>query len=254
MDRTGAIRQVFGSAAGRYAASKVHAAGPDLDAALAAAGLRGGEQVLDLGCGTGHTALAFAARGARVEALDLTTEMLAEGRRLAVERGLSNVRFRQGDVTHLPFSDGRFDVVTSRLSAHHYARPAAAVAEAARVLRPGGQLLLVDSVAPEDAAQDTFLNTIELLRDRSHVRDHSVAQWCAMIGAAGLAPELLGRFTIRIEFDSWVARVETPALAVSQLQVLLREAQDENRAAFAIADDLGFDMPIALVRGRSEAR
>jgi ubiquinone/menaquinone biosynthesis C-methylase UbiE len=250
MDRQGAIRQVFGSAAERYAASSVHAGGPDLDAMLAAAELSGGEQILDLGCGTGHTALAFAARGAEVEALDLTAEMLAQGRRLARERGLSNVRFREGDAARLPFADGAFDVVTSRLSAHHYARPEAAIREAARVLRPGGRLLLVDSVAPEDPAQDTFLNAIELLRDPSHVRDHTVGQWSAMCEAAGLAPELLGTFRYRLAFEPWVERVATPAREVDELRSLLERAPDEVRAAFGVAADGSFDMPAALIRAR----
>jgi len=104
MDQTRAIRRVFGAAAERYALSSVHAAGPDLEAMLEAAALQGEERVLDLGCGAGHTALAFAARGARVEALDLTTEMLEQGRRMATERGLPNVRFREGDAARLPFA------------------------------------------------------------------------------------------------------------------------------------------------------
>ena len=250
MDRRTAIRQVFGSAAERYATSPVHAGGPDLDAMLAAADLEGGEKILDLGCGTGHTALAFAARGAEVEALDLTPEMLVQGRRMAEERGLANVRFREGDAAHLPFADGAFDVVASRLSAHHYARPEAAVRDAARVLRPGGCLLLVDSVAPADPAQDTFLNAIELLRDPSHVRDHTVGQWCALCEAAGLAPELLETWTYRLAFDAWVERIETPAREVAQLRSLLARAPDEVRAAFRIADDGSFDMPAALIRAR----
>jgi ubiquinone/menaquinone biosynthesis C-methylase UbiE len=254
MDRATAIRHVFGSAAERYAASAIHAGGPDLDAMLAAAELAGGEAVLDLGCGTGHTALAFAARGAEVEALDLTAEMLDQGRRMAEERGLANVRFREGDAARLPFADGAFDVVTSRLSAHHYARPEAAVREAARVLRPGGRLLLVDSVAPADPAQDTFLNAIEVLRDPSHVRDHAVGQWCAMFAAAGLAPEILGTWSFRIAFDEWVARVATPALEVAQLRSLLARAPDDVRAALRIAADGSFDIPAALIRGRTAAQ
>jgi ubiquinone/menaquinone biosynthesis C-methylase UbiE len=215
-----------------------------------AADLEGGEKILDLGCGTGHTALAFAARGAEVDGLDLTAEMLDQGRRMAQERGLANVRFREGDAAQLPFADGAFDVVTSRLSAHHYARPESAVREAARVLRPGGRLLLVDSVAPADPSQDTFLNAIELLRDPSHVRDHTVEQWCALCEAAGLAPELLDTWTYRLAFDAWVERIGTPAREVAQLRSLLARAPDEVRAAFAIATDGSFDMPAALIRAR----
>ena len=184
MDQNRAIQRQFGAAAAAYAVSAVHCGGPDLDAMLAAARPRSSQRVLDLGCGTGHTALAFAGHVEQVVAVDLTEAMLEQGRRLAAERGVANICFERGDVTRLPFDDDSFDCVTSRLSAHHYARPEAAVAEAARVLRPGGLLLLSDSVAPEDPAQDTFMNAFELLRDGSHVRNHRVSEWRAMYPAS----------------------------------------------------------------------
>ena len=62
-----------------------------------------------------------------------------------------------------------------------------------RVLRPGGQLLLSDSMSPEDDAKDTYLNAIEVMRDPSHVRNHRPSQWRAMFGRAGFAAsEALG--------------------------------------------------------------
>ena len=251
MDLTQAIRNQFANAASDYNVSRVHRAGPDLDAMLAAGLACGARRVLDVGCGAGHTALAFAASGAEVVALDLTPEMLDQGRRLASARGAS-VSFREGDVADLPFPDASFDLVTSRFSAHHYTRPGAALAEVARVLAPGGSLLLIDAVAPEDAAQDTFLNAIEVIRDASHVRDHSVAQWCGMLGAAGFAPDVLETWQIEIDFDDWVARMSTPAPAVAQLRAMLGEAVDEMRRVFSIRADHGFHLPAALLRGRRE--
>ncbi len=252
MDLTQAIRNQFANAASDYTVSPVHRAGPDLDAMLAAGLACGARRVLDVGCGTGHTALAFAASGAEVVALDLTPEMLAQGRRLASDRGLTGVTFREGDVADLPFPDERFDLVTSRFSAHHYTRPEAALGEVARVLAPGGTLLLVDAVAPEDAAQDTFLNAIEVVRDASHVRDHSASQWCGMLEEAGYAPEVLETWQIEIDFDDWVARMSTPAPAVAQLRAMLGEAVDEMRRAFSIRSDHGFHIPAALLCGRRE--
>jgi len=132
MDQTQSIQQRFGAAAAAYAVSAVHRGGPDLDAMLAAGVASGRERVLDVGCGAGHTALAFAERAASVVALDLTPAMLEQARRLAAERGLANVRFEQGNAARLPFPDASFEVVTSRLAAHHVAEPAAMVREAAR--------------------------------------------------------------------------------------------------------------------------
>lgn len=244
------VQRQFAPVAANYATSAVHVAGPDLAVMLAAADLRGHERVLDAGCGAGHTALAFAARAAEVVALDLTEAMLAQGRKLARDRKLANIRFQRGDVEQLPFAEAEFDVVTSRYSAHHYPHPLAAVREFVRVLKPGGLLLLVDVLSPEPPAQDTFLNAIELLRDPSHVRDHSAEQWLGMFRAAGLAAELAGGWPLRLEFESWVARMNTPFLAITQIRALIDGAPREVRAGLAIDEGYSFSVPTALIRGQ----
>lgn len=243
------VRRQFSPVAAAYAASAVHAGGPDLAALVAAAAPQGRERALDMGCGAGHTALALAQHVAAVTAVDLSDAMLAQGRRLADERGLANITFLRGDVERLELPDAAFDIVTSRYSAHHYPRPLAALREAARVLRPGGALLLVDVVAPEEPAADTLLNAIELLRDPSHVRDHSASQWQALIAAAGLASELLGTWPLRLEFAAWTERMRTPPAAAAQIRALLDGAASELRQAFAMEPDHSFTLQVALLRG-----
>lgn len=250
VDAKESVRRQFGAVAAGYATSDVHAGGPDLEAMLAAVALRGDERVLDAGTGAGHAALAFAPRAGEVVAVDLTEPMLEQGRRLAAERRIANVRWEPGDVEHLPFLDAGFDLATSRYSAHHYPHPAAAARELARVLRPGGWLLLADVVAPDDPATDTILNAIEVLRDRSHVRDHTIGQWRALLEAAGFAVELVGSWPLRLRFDAWVSRMRTPPAAVAQIRDLLDGAPAEVRAALRVEDDHTFTVPVALLRGR----
>ncbi len=251
MDRSQSIQRQFGAAAERYATSSYHQRSPDLENMLKAVTLSGSEQVLDVGTGTGHTALAFAPQVGSVIGLDMTEAMLAQARELAVQQGASNVSFELGDAMELPYDSDRFDLVTCRVCAHHFADVQRAVAEMARVLRPEGRLLVVDTVSPEDPAEDTYLNCIELIRDPSHVRNYSVAQWMGMLEAVGLAAEYRGTWAVLLDFDEWVTRMGTPELEQSELRALFDRAPDLVRKGLGIrsGDYYGFEIPIAMVEG-----
>ncbi len=249
MNVQNSVQRQFSQVAANYATSAVHVGGPDLEAMLAAASLIGAEYVLDAGSGTGHTALTFAPHVERVVAVDLTEAMLDQGRQLAKERGIGNITFQSGDVERLPFADATFDLITSRYSAHHYPRPQAALTEFVRVLKPGGQLLLVDVISPEVPVQDTFLNAVELLRDPSHVRDHSISQWIDMCRAVGLSAEHRGTWGVRLEFINWTARMKTPEPAQAQIRTLLDLAPADVRAVMQIEADHSFTIQVALIVG-----
>lgn len=251
LDLGESIRRQFGAAAANYAASNVHSGGVNLDAMLERAALTGRERVLDVGCGAGHTALAFAPHAAQVVALDMTEEMLAEAARLAATRGLANVAFQRGFAEELPFPDDAFDIVTSRFCAHHYADPVRATSEVARVLRAGGRYLLVDCVALENPVQDTYLQALEVLRDPSHVRDYSKSQWLAMFAAAGFEATPVAQWKLRLEFEPWLTRIGTPRSLAEGIRSLMDAAPREVREALELSDATGHDftIPVALIEG-----
>lgn len=243
------VQSQFGQVAANYATSTVHAKGADLDAMLTAVTLTGNERVLDAGTGTGHTALAFAKQTTHVVAVDFTENMLGQGRQLATEQGITNIDFRLGDVEQLPAADAEFDLVVSRYSAHHWPHPEQALQEFMRVLKPGGALILNDIVSYDDYVCDTYLQTIELLRDPSHVRDHSVAQWQTMIAAAGFGEsEEVYQGDVYIDFLNWTERMATPAINVEMIRNLFDGAPVEFRTIFKIEPSHNFCFTGAVIR------
>jgi ubiquinone/menaquinone biosynthesis C-methylase UbiE len=247
-----AVQTTFGNVAANYATSSVHAQGEDLHHMLSACQLTGTERVLDAGCGAGHTALAFAPQVREVVAYDMTPTMLEQVERLAAERGITNVVTQQGAVEALPFEAATFDLVVSRYSAHHWGQPLEALREFKRVLKPMGAMLLSDIVAHESPLFDTWLQTIEVLRDPSHVRDHSIRQWQTMMEMTGFSTHVLFEWMLPLEFDVWVKRINTTELHVRALQSLFDVAPIEVCEAFQLREHYDFTIPGALLMGRRQ--
>lgn len=131
----------------RWASRFLHGLYERVAADVAAAGLRDGARVLDVGTGPGRVPLAIghALPGLRVEGLDQSVQMIAQARRNATEAGLDDrVGFTVGDVAELPYADATFDLVVSTMSQHHWRDAAAGVRELRRVLRPGAQVWIYD--------------------------------------------------------------------------------------------------------------
>jgi len=231
MTKTLAERQ-FGPHAADYATSDVHAKGESLQRLVALARPQPGWRVLDVATGAGHMAIAFAPHVRAVVASDITDEMLAEAAKGAAAKGLTNVTTAAARATALPFEDGSFEAVVCRLAAHHFDDIPAFVAEARRVLVAGGIFGLVDNVAPDAAtlpgapaseivAAGRHYNAFELLRDPSHVRALTAAEWREVVRGAGfeiVAEELLAK---ELAFDPWVKRMSCPPAVVARLGALL---------------------------------
>jgi ubiquinone/menaquinone biosynthesis C-methylase UbiE len=126
----------------------------------------GDERTLDVGTGAGALALALAPLVREVVGLDPVPELLE----LARARALPNTEFVEGDGTALNYPDGAFDLAGTHRTLHHVGRPDRVVAELARVTRPGGNVLLVDQLAPADPAEAAALHEFETVRDPSHAR------------------------------------------------------------------------------------
>ncbi|MBX3058590.1 MAG: class I SAM-dependent methyltransferase [Anaerolineae bacterium] len=216
------VQEQFGTHAADYIHSKPHAKGKSLGRLVELVAPQADWQVLDVATGAGHTAFAFAPLVAQVWATDMTAEMLDIVQQQAAERGLANVTAEYAEAEALPYGDGRFHLVNCRIAAHHFADVARFMAEAARVLRPGGLLAVVDNVVPAGPSGD-FVNAFEKLRDLSHGRCLSLAEWQQAYTAAGLALTHVETIDKQMEFAPWAARHD--ATMQRYLQAMLTEVQ-----------------------------
>jgi ubiquinone/menaquinone biosynthesis C-methylase UbiE len=244
------VLEQYDSRAEAYLTSAVHAAGADLERMADLIGHRPDAVALDMGCGGGHVAFRMAGSVGKVVAYDLSAPMLetvaAEGRK----RGLDNLVTKQGAAEALPCPDASFDIVATRYSAHHWGAFRDGLAQMRRVVKPDGLALFMDVVSPGVALLDTWLQTLELLRDPSHVRNASVEEWRRTLASVGFAVDDVVTYRLRLEFGSWIARMRTPDVHVAAIRSLHARASSEVRDYFQIGADGSFTVDTALIAAR----
>jgi ubiquinone/menaquinone biosynthesis C-methylase UbiE len=162
------------------------------------------DTVLDVACGPGLLACAFARVARHATGIDMTPAMLEQARKLQKEMGLDNVTWQPGNVYSLPFPQAHFSIVSSRFAFHHLQDPLAALNEMKRVCNPGGKIVVADmSPLPEKAAA---LNAAELLRDPSHVRALPVDELRELFDEAGLTAPQITSYRMEGELEDLLAR------------------------------------------------
>jgi SAM-dependent methyltransferase len=196
------MSDVWSERAQAFRDSPTHRAGPDLDLVVEWCEPGPGVKALDVATGGGHVARRLKEAGCE----SVVTVDPAPGMRPDVV----------GRAEHLPFADGSFDVVVTRIAPHHFEDIRAAVEEMARV---SGRLLVVeDNLYVSDEAEEA-----ERLRDPTHVRCYSEDEWKELVADAGLEVEQVQVFERRRDVDDWLARVETPPENAERVRELLAD-------------------------------
>jgi SAM-dependent methyltransferase len=193
------MSDVWSERARLYVESDAHRTGDDLD--LLVEWAAGARTALDVATGGGHVARRLREVGLEVVSCDPAPGM-------------------QPDVIchaeHLPFADGAFDIVATRVAAHHFADVRAAVREMARVA--GDRVLVVDNLFLDEAAEEA-----DRVRDPSHVRNYTEAEWRELLEDAGLAVEDVRRLDKPIEVEPWLERAGCTGAEAERVRELLGE-------------------------------
>lgn len=156
--------------------------------------------VADLGSGEGLVAQLLAPRARRVVCVDNAPAMVEAGRRFARENGVENLEFVLGDIEAIPLEDASIDLALLSQALHHAEEPALAIAEAARILRPGGSLLVLD------LHEHSFEQARELYADRwLGFSLNAVHQWLQQAGLQQLRVDLVAREEEPPHFETLLA-------------------------------------------------
>ena len=208
------------------------------------------DRLLDVACGPGLVVCAFAPHVCDATGIDVTPAMLDRARKLAADKDLANVAWRQGDVYALPYDDASFTIITTRFSFHHFLDPAAVLREMVRVCAAGGRIVVVDDYASEDPAKAAAFNRLEKLRDPSHSRCLTLTELKGLFGAAGLPDPDATFYELRGDVPSLLARsFPNPGDDVKIIEMFKASAADD-RLGVPVrldVDQIYYAYPVAIL-------
>ncbi|MEY2834098.1 MAG: hypothetical protein RLZZ574_3358 [Cyanobacteriota bacterium] len=212
------------------------------------ANLTSEDDVLDVACGSGIVACAFAPIVRHVTGIDLTPAMLKQAQIMAKQRGLANLSWQQGDIEALPFADASFSLVLSRYAFHHFLHPEVVLAEIVRVCRPGGRILIADVVMPPE--QIKAYNELEKLRDPSHTRALTLEEFQILFGQTALQNVRLAFYKVKIPLEQQLAASFPNPGDIVQIRQLVQDDQGVDRLginAHLRDGEIWYEVPISVI-------
>ncbi|HEY9245791.1 MAG TPA: methyltransferase domain-containing protein [Candidatus Methanoperedens sp.] len=233
-----AIKQ-FGKQAEVYSKENILVDREHLSEIARRSGISNNHSVLDIATGAGFLALEFAKRAGTVIGSDITRNMLQYAVQKQKNSGLDNTGFILADVESLPFYVGTFDIVTCRFAFHHFPDPAKALLEMKRVCRPNGRIVLVDGISSEDRYKSHFHNTIEKMRDPSHVCIYTLSEMKEMFNSVGAVIADISHRDIPQDFEEWIKRAGTGNYEIQVIERLMRQSLENDSTGLRVIVESG---------------
>jgi ubiquinone/menaquinone biosynthesis C-methylase UbiE len=228
------VRERFTRTANVFSGFSLSVRSAEAERLVALTAPEGNETALDLACGPGTFARAFASRVRLVFGVDLTFALLAQARRAAEANHVANLLLVCGNAYAIPLASAALDIASCGYSFHHMSEPAAALRELARVLRAGGRVAVLDLIAPEGSARAERNNQIEKARDVSHTCTLAASELESLVRAAGfriLRREVSERPR---SFDDWmrIAGWQPGDPAYAETRRLMEASMENDSAGF----------------------
>jgi ubiquinone/menaquinone biosynthesis C-methylase UbiE len=241
----------FDRMATNFLNSEVHQWSPSMELLHAKVGELSQLDVCDIACGAGHLAVSFAGKAKCVCAVDPAPNMLEACRHLADARQVV-VETVQGYAEEIPLADGQFDLVVTRLAAHHFADIQQAVREMARLLRDGGQVAVIDLQGDDEEALDELNHQVELLHDPTHQRSYTVGKWRSLFEAAGLQVEFvethISEIPQGVSVKRWCEIASSGSEAEESIRQLLAQTPEPMLESLGIrGDGEEYYMPVRTI-------
>jgi ubiquinone/menaquinone biosynthesis C-methylase UbiE len=221
---------------------------------LEMSGVTGEDTALDVACGPGIVACAFATRARHVTGIDLTPAMIEQASRRQREQGLENLTWLTGDVQSLPFADGSFSLVVTRYSFHHFLDPQAVCREMIRVCAPGGCVMVVDATPPPEKA--AAYNYVEKLKDPTHVRALTEDELLSLADAVGLREIRTRRYLFEVEFEASMKSFFPRPGDEAKIRQIFREDIGQDRLGLNVhrsGTEIHYAYPVLILVGRKPA-
>ena len=200
------MTDVWSSRAEAYRSSPTHASDADLDTVVEMCNPHEGKRFLDVASGGGHVARRLREHGAEVVTLDPSPGMRADV---------------LAPAEHIPFADGSFDCVVTRIAPHHFTSIGEALGEMARV--SNRELVIEDTLYSSEEHEQA-----DKLRDPTHVRSYSEEEWRALLEDAGVEVERVEYFEKTHDTEEWLARCDCTGEDAARVRELLRPVSSED--------------------------
>jgi len=218
------------------------------------AGATGDDTVLDIACGPGLVACAFAEKVGQVTGVDLTPAMIERARELQQERGLRNILWVVDDVTTLPFADDSFSIVLTRYSFHHFLDPRRVLAEMRRVCRTGGTIMVVDVALPPEK-RDAY-DQVEKLRDPSHTSALTPDELLKLANSLKLKDIRTQWYKVEMELEAQIRASFPNSGDDEKIRGTFRGDIGKDAlgvAAHWVGNEIHFAYPVLILAGNKEA-